>query len=298
MKRKAYPRPTYPDDVVFVGDPERIKTLIYNSRHRNAAFTLIELLVGIAIIAILAAILFPVFAQAREKARQTSCLSNEKQLGLAILQYAQDYDETYPTGLQQSWYANTWPLLVQPYVKTLDVFRCPTDPSGGEAFTGGNAWRGIMLSYAANGFMRYENANSNWNVVGLIGNSQAWMGITTRTLGDVQKPTETIMVAEKHNGDILKAGGTGNASIFGPGCLITGVNWWNSDAPGETPDGSKVAAAYPNGPNGSVSAKHAELANFLFADGHVKAMRPAQTNPQKGTQQEKNAANMWDATRK
>src|SRR5580704_7489517 len=69
-----------------------------NIRRRTAGFTLIELLVVIAIIAILAAILFPVFAQAREKARQTSCISNLKQIGLATLQYVQDYDETYPDG--------------------------------------------------------------------------------------------------------------------------------------------------------------------------------------------------------
>src|SRR5476651_129734 len=69
-------------------------------------FTLIELLVVIAIIAVLAAILFPVFAQAREKARQTSCLSNEKQLGLAVMQYVQDYDEMTPTGA--AIYHYTW----------------------------------------------------------------------------------------------------------------------------------------------------------------------------------------------
>ncbi len=67
-----------------------------NRYRKNAAFTLIELLVVIAIISILAAILFPVFAKAREKARQTSCLSNHKQIGLGLLQYLQDSDETYP----------------------------------------------------------------------------------------------------------------------------------------------------------------------------------------------------------
>src|SRR5476651_29540 len=65
---------------------------------KRQGFTLIELLVVIAIIAILAAILFPVFAKAREKARQTSCASNEKQLGLAFIQYCQDYDEMFPVG--------------------------------------------------------------------------------------------------------------------------------------------------------------------------------------------------------
>src|SRR5512144_498244 len=81
---------------------------------KRRGFTLIELLVVIAIIAILAAILFPVFAQAREKARQISCLSNIKQIGLGVLMYAQDYDETYPFAWGQT---GAWYESVDPYIK-------------------------------------------------------------------------------------------------------------------------------------------------------------------------------------
>lgn len=89
--------------------------------NKRRAFTLIELLVVIAIIAILAAILFPVFAQAREKARQTSCLSNMKQIALGVMMYSQDYDETFPLGsyiLGTMTAAVTWQDLVEPYVKS------------------------------------------------------------------------------------------------------------------------------------------------------------------------------------
>lgn len=94
-------------------------------------FTLIELLVVIAIIAIIAAILFPVFASAREKARQASCLSNEKQIGLAFLQYQGDFDEMNPMGA--NWYGegNGWAGEIYPYVKSANVFVCPDD--GGKA---------------------------------------------------------------------------------------------------------------------------------------------------------------------
>ncbi|MHB8997268.1 MAG: DUF1559 family PulG-like putative transporter [Armatimonadota bacterium] len=90
---------------------------------RRRGFTLIELLVVIAIIAILAAILFPVFAKAREKARQSSCLSNVKQIGLGLLQYAQDYDEALmgargPHG--------GWPQAIQPYIKNTQIYSCPS----------------------------------------------------------------------------------------------------------------------------------------------------------------------------
>lgn len=90
-----------------------------STHRRTAGFTLIELLVVIAIIAILAAILFPVFARARDKARQTSCLSNVKQISLALMMYAQDYNETYPRTGGAWWH----PLM--PYVNNEQVFRTP-----------------------------------------------------------------------------------------------------------------------------------------------------------------------------
>ncbi len=115
-------------------------------------FTLIELLVVIAIIAILAAILFPVFARAREKARQTSCLSNEKQIMLAQLAYAQDYDETwvpwrYPVPADHPDYDHGyryWYDTVQPYVKNENIFVCPSSkPFGSNC-------RGIRGAYGLN----------------------------------------------------------------------------------------------------------------------------------------------------
>ena len=98
---------------------------------RRKGFTLIELLVVIAIIAILAAILFPVFARAREKARQSSCLSNVKQIGLAILAYVQDYDETYSALYYYPVNATAnncvyWFHKVTPYIKNVQLFKCPS----------------------------------------------------------------------------------------------------------------------------------------------------------------------------
>ena len=95
---------------------------------QKRAFTLIELLVVIAIIAILAAILFPVFAQARAKARQAACLSNMKQIGIGIMQYTQDYDELVPPSQVNNAAGGTtsWPTMLYSYVKNEDVFVCPS----------------------------------------------------------------------------------------------------------------------------------------------------------------------------
>jgi len=97
-------------------------------RTRRPAFTLIELLVVIAIIAILAAILFPVFAQAREKARMTSCLSNMKQIGLSLMMYTQDYDETFPYIRFKADTTYVWRNAIRPYLKSQGVLACPSNP--------------------------------------------------------------------------------------------------------------------------------------------------------------------------
>ncbi len=159
-------------------------------RRGQAGFTLIELLVVIAIIAILAAILFPVFAKAREKARQSSCSSNLKQLALASLQYMQDYDETThgrrmnAAAATQDW----WPVLVQPYIKNNQVYVCPshTTPDTGHR---------IPTSYG-------------WDC--LAGGADTPYALATFT-----KPSETIMFID-HLNACAKA-------VFNCGCGCGGV---------------------------------------------------------------------------
>jgi len=116
---------------------------------RNKGFTLIELLVVIAIIAILAAILFPVFARAREKARQTNCLNNQKQNGLGLLMYAQDYDETFFNyRIDSSAGATYWYVLIQPYVKNTQIQLCPS-ASGSRGYPCDYGFNHVYLGYLA-----------------------------------------------------------------------------------------------------------------------------------------------------
>ncbi len=110
-----------------------------NNKISKSGFTLIELLVVIAIIAILAAIIFPVFAQARQKAHQTACLSNVRQIGLAIMQYMSDSDDQFPQGLQtingdRVWAGEGWAGQCQPYINSFAMFKCPTDSTSASKF--------------------------------------------------------------------------------------------------------------------------------------------------------------------
>jgi prepilin-type N-terminal cleavage/methylation domain-containing protein len=151
-----------------------------NYRFRLTGFTLIELLVVIAIIAVLAAILFPVFSQAREKGRQTSCLSNMKQVGLAFGQYLSDSDSTYPTcdndkakitGMPPEPETpeadgppeRDWHIVLQPYIKNYEVFRCPSDISLAPADPKNpdlDVKKEYVSSYSVNGWSEYELAES------------------------------------------------------------------------------------------------------------------------------------------
>lgn len=204
--------------------------------HRG--FTLIELLVVIAIIAILAALLFPVFARAREKARQTSCMSNLKQLGTASLMYAQDYDDMFlPHCLRDlSDFSRVpsayWFQLVMPYVQNDQVMICP---SHGGAVGG----HGVVGSYGyiCDGFTLDP---SNVNFVGL-----PFGGIGP--MSAIHRPAEFIMLGET------------TAAL----CRVCPL--YHDHGPPDTP------------PIWPVQQRHNEGANYLFYDGHAKWFRYEQT---------------------
>jgi prepilin-type N-terminal cleavage/methylation domain-containing protein/prepilin-type processing-associated H-X9-DG protein len=219
---------------------------LHTPKSLRKGFTLIELLVVIAIIAILAAILFPVFAQAREKARQISCLSNMNQIGLGIMQYTQDYDESF----MPSDGANGlgWATRIYPYVKDNAVFKCPDDLN--------SPWQGGQTnSYGYN-----VNLDPIW-----FSNSS--------TDSSLQAPASTVLLFEL-TGITTYPFGNGLADYSMQG------NGGDPGGPGYT-----TWATYTFGNGGGRPSqwwwgpgRHDNGGNFLMADGHAKLLMGSQVS--------------------
>jgi len=206
---------------------------------KRRGFTLIELLVVIAIIAILAAILFPVFAKAREKARQTTCVSNEKQIGLGFMQYVQDYDETYPYNYADSIPNAKWGTtgsslvaFLDPYIKSTGVWTCPSNsfkPALRDCYPG-----------------RFPPMPYHYSTSGVIIKNDYPDPVTSPPLSmaKVNVPSGTIMMVEY---DCLANYGEAYTVEFG-NC---GWYCWNTGYPLAT-------------------RIHSDGANAIWCDGHVK----------------------------
>ena len=222
------------------------------------AFTLIELLVVIAIIAILAAILFPVFGRARENARRASCQSNLKQLGLAFVQYSQDYDETLPLPVRNNNGSDLfWPALVQPYVKSEQIFECPSltqTISPGDSIRSGNASR---VAYGLN--ISYSGVQGIYNTIGARG----------MKLTQVSWPSEFGMVFE-NNLDPVPGRSEGFALNPTGGPYLSGyafVFFKRFTGAGDPP----IYAVFNQDNNyATPDGRHLGGSNILYADGHVK----------------------------
>ncbi len=221
---------------------------------KRRGFTLIELLVVIAIIAILAAILFPVFAQARDKARQTACLSNARQIGTATLMYTQDYDETWPSSHWGIYF-----LLVQPYAKNKEIWRCPS--STGVYTVRDCFWRN---NAAGCDTIALERVRTGWAVNGdIIG---GWDNSAPKALAAVNAPANAVLMAE------TRVFGTREAAF--------------NDPPANRPTTAQMAispcrdakhalystdyATQPMHGNGRLGPHHNGGMNIVYADGHTK----------------------------
>jgi len=234
---------------------------------KNSAFTLIELLVVIAIIAILAAILFPVFAQAREKARQTTCLSNNKESALAMLMYVQDYDEDLAPcwnmnqagpGDCSNWFNwpmwHSWVELVYPYTKNLPMFQCPDNNLppiwSGQFFNVRNVgfWPGMGLNY------QYLSPT----------NGGDWCDRVGKNDSGINSPAATVLFAEAGEGE-----NSGGGIVS---CVIDPPDGATASSAGRTEGWGGWGIDGVLGPHGGVSPRHSGKSggNLALCDGHVK----------------------------
>ena len=204
-------------------------------RIRREGFTLIELLVVIAIIAILAAILFPVFAKAREKARQSSCNSNLKQVGIAFAQYSQDYDEKWPinaytlaggagSGSTSAGVTELWYHTLAPYIKNWQIFNCPSDSYVAAPPAAGSS-KPAYSSASGYGWPAWHVGTTQYTLLSVVADAK------------IEDPSQTISVLDSK----------GYYRVTGQ---LDGL--YNEQAP---------------------SPRHNEGANCAFADGHAKWLK-------------------------
>jgi len=225
------------------------RTLTHPVKAPVAAFTLIELLVVISIIAVLAAMLFPVFARARESARRSSCLSNLKQVGLAFMQYNQDYDERYPLSSYDPDGNGhvSWTVSAQPYMKSIQLFRCPSDT--------GSRWETPASPENGDNYYTTSYIMSAW----IAGGSQF------SNLASINAPASMIIVADADTA-------VAQRDHFHP------FYWVNND-PDVTFSSYMHGTTWDDTKNQTKELaleRHLETFNALYGDGHVKAQKWSQ----------------------
>jgi prepilin-type processing-associated H-X9-DG protein len=199
--------------------------------------------------------------------------------------------------------------VTEPYIKSIDVFRCPDDSSS-STLLDNTSYNGTAISYASNGYTAWDWKTANGFVMmGVIGMPEGNVGNRwTKSDAQVVSPADTIMLAEKHSDDDETFGSYGVQTFAGVESIIDGGYYYGEPSTGPTyipNDANKddlTSSTYGTGYNGAVSTDHASktLANFLFVDGHVKAMRPTATNPPNSpgdSNDGQSIDNMWDADR-